>query len=520
MRIIAGSAVLALVLPMTAATVANAHPPNPGGRSGTSADSAYGFELLAHVNPGTGATGDVFAHRGIAYLASWVGQNCLGKGVRVYDLRDPRRPRHLSTFADASDPRFRGSWTEKVIVQRVHTRAFHGDLAVVSFQNCAEPPKTGFVGFGLYDVSRPAKPRLLSLYAAPKTNGSHEIWLGSRGGRAYVYTAIIRSELTTSPDYDPVTKRATKPGRADFRIVDVSRPTHPRDVGEWGAWRKLGVAPFADGKSNFVHSVRVDDQLHRAYLSYWDLGTVILDIRNPARPRYLGRTPAVQKSAHSSYLARGGRLLIETHETLGGLPRLWNIANPARPWLVSTFTLPGAAETSVHDPKVRGNTLYFSWYNFGVVAVDMSDPTHPHKVAQWIPNTPYINPDYFCEEACADVWGVFLHNGLVLASDLNSGLYVLRHRPTLLPIAATADPAPTAPSIALAVLVLTTAWVLLRLRAAGRSVRSGSARSSRTRSARSGSTPPDRAPVPAPAAGPPSGRWHPPGRGRPAAWSR
>ena len=51
-----------------------------------------------------------------------------------------------------------------------------------------------------------------------------------------------------------------------------------------------------------------DDAAKRAYLSNWDLGTVILDITKPKRPRYLGRTRLQvgepQGDAHSAALGK------------------------------------------------------------------------------------------------------------------------------------------------------------------------------------------------------------------------
>jgi hypothetical protein len=279
-----------------------------------------------------------------------------------------------------------------------------------------------FRGFALYDVTNPAHPRALSRYAAPGTRGSHEIYLGTHAGRAYVYTAIIRSEVTTGPGFDPVTFTATAPGRADFRIVDVSNPRRPTDVGEWGAWRQLGVVP---GHNIFTHSVIVDDRLTRAYLSYWNLGTVILDISRPDRPRYLGRTVPTQGNAHSAALAEGGRVLIETHETDAGLPVLYDISNPAQPRQLATFAVAGSDLTTVHDPKVRGDTAYFSWYDLGIVVADISHPDQPRLRAQFVSDDPTPNPDFCPDVACPFTWGVFVLGRYVLASDMNSGLYVL-----------------------------------------------------------------------------------------------
>ena len=107
------SAVL-LAVAVTLAGVAGAHPDEDGAlgfhdhlellATSPPAPSASSrkVEVLSHVYPGPGTNADVYAHEGYAYLASWVGRGCLSKGVRVYDLSDPRNPVHVSTFADAA----------------------------------------------------------------------------------------------------------------------------------------------------------------------------------------------------------------------------------------------------------------------------------------------------------------------------------------------------------------------------------------------------------------------------------
>jgi hypothetical protein len=352
--------------------------------------------------------------------------------VRVYDVRRPSRPRLVGTFG-----RIRGTWTEKTIVARVTTTAFRGDLAVTSVQGCTP---SAFRGFVLADVTRPGRPRELARVRTDP-RGSHEIWLAARGSKAYVYTAIIASEVSSS--------RGGRPGAADFRNFDVSRPETPRQVGSWGAWRELGIVPFGAGASrvdgNFVHSVITDAAATRAYLSYWDLGTVILDISDPAAPRYLGRTPPAQ-NAHSAWVGRGG-LLVETHEETGGVPTLYDASDPRAPRRVGELRLPPALlarglrwrgagpvsglalEDSVHDAKVVGTTGFFSWYAQGVVAADLSDPAAPRVLARFLPRPAADRERLICPgRPCAAVWGVDVEGDLVAASDLVSGLWLLRLR--------------------------------------------------------------------------------------------
>lgn len=381
---------------------------------------AHRIRPLGHANPGGGYTGDVFVHRGFAYLSSWHGTNCPAQGVRVYDMSKPSRPRHVATFADGSNLAVRGTWTEKTIVQHASTPSFTGELAAVSFQNC--PTTNSYRGFGLYDVTNPRAPKELSLVRTDP-GGSHEIWLQTVRHRAYVYTAIPLAEF---PGHPP------SPG---FRIFDATDPRHPTEIGSW-------IAPSSLRGSKqgvFVHSVRVNAAATRAYLSYWNLGTVILDISKPTQPRYLGRTHDPQGSAHSTAITPNGKVMIETHETNGGRPSFWDISNPSRPRLLSVFKPParlvkaaaahGAAgfTLGVHDPKILGKRAYFSWYGLGVLVADISNPRHPKFVAQFLPPSTRDPENEFCaKKSCTYTWGVYPTKTYVAAADMVGGLWTFR----------------------------------------------------------------------------------------------
>jgi hypothetical protein len=68
---------------------------------------------------------------------------------------------------------------------------------------------------------------------------------------------------------------------------------------------------------------------------------------------------------------------------------------------------------TVHDPKVHGNTLYLSHYAGGVRTVDISNPSHPVQIGKYVP-------------ADANIWGVYVDQNYVLASDMGTGLKVLQ----------------------------------------------------------------------------------------------
>jgi hypothetical protein len=401
------------ILVLAAAAVSSSH----GHASGL--DKAPRFHVLGHADPGGGYSGDVVGERHFAYLSSRKGKtDCPAQGVRVYDLANPRRPRHVSTFAALKD-----TWTEKTIVRRVKTAGFDGVLAVTSVQACAN----GFGGFALYDVTKPAHPRRLALVRT-EPRGSHEIWLAAARGHVWVYTAEATAEFAVAPD------------SFGFHIYDVSSPRTPVEVGGWSACRDLHeCSPLTGppGDNRFlVHSVITNAPATRAYLSYWNLGTVILDIADPAHPAYLGRTARGQGDAHSTWLGEGGRIMLETHETAHGRPVVWQIADPAHPVRLATVRLPaalqpggdssGALADSVHDLKLLGRYAYFSWYGQGVALFDLKNPRKPRFLTRFRPPPERDDHSLLCPGgSCTAVWGVFPTRKYVLASDLNSGLWVL-----------------------------------------------------------------------------------------------
>jgi hypothetical protein len=125
------------------------------------------------------------------------------------------------------------------------------------------------------------------------------------------------------------------------------------------------------------------------------------------------------------------------YRDFGGV-RLWDVSDPARPRDLSTFRTPrslvdranGPSESgrfSAHNPVVVGDLLFVAWFSDGIRVVDIRDPAAPREVAVWIPDggeSPRAVRSYL--GGGPQVWGVAVAGDLVVASDINSGLYVLR----------------------------------------------------------------------------------------------
>ncbi|NJP36889.1 LVIVD repeat-containing protein [Alkalicoccus luteus] len=387
-------------------------------------------EQIAEIDGVQNNTADVYAHQGFAYLGTHTANGANG-GVRIFDLQDPTNPEEIGQIA-ADIPY---TWQEKVIVKRVNTPDFKGDLAVVSLQqtsrnNADRPDSVG--GALLYDVTDPYNPERLGFYELDRAiTGTHELYLTTQGNQALM--------LLSNPYADFYTNGAEK----DFQIIDVSNPAEPEKLWEFDPRMLPEVdesfngyhwdAPDGHTRPVFNHSVITDNNGQYAYVSMWDLGTVIFDIRNPEEPEYLGRTEYAddQKgAAHSAAVARGGNILIETREIANphgegfedayGYTRIFDISDKSNPELLSEFTteltfdfIGTTFANTVHDPKVHGNTLYLSYYAGGVIAVDITNPSEPEEIARYTPDE-------------SNVWGVFVDRNYVLASDMGQGLKVLQ----------------------------------------------------------------------------------------------
>jgi hypothetical protein len=111
-----------------------------------------------------------------------------------------------------------------------------------------------------------------------------------------------------------------------------------------------------------------------------------------------------------------------------GFLRIFDISDPANPVELSNFATPNtfneAVATegtwSVHNPEVVGNTVYASWYSDGVRIIDISRPKAPREIGFW------TGAGAPADAPAVNIWSVVPHNGLLLASDRNYGLYILQ----------------------------------------------------------------------------------------------
>lgn len=371
---------------------------------------------------------DVWALGDYAYLGGFGG----GTTVRVVDISDASDPRVVAELASAGVD----CSPQDVKADTVNTRHFTGDLLVVGNDGCD-------TGLQLWDVGDPTDPVLLS-ESGP--GFVHNTYVFQQGNRAYVLLAVPFAEV-----FD---------GFGDFVVMDISDPTNPQMIADWGAGKDGGLAfgsPFFAGIPGLppgsdctpppgtpelcrgesfpgvlLHDVWADGRGKTAYLSYWDAGLILLDISDPSNPQMLGRgdePPTFgndEGNGHVAVPAQGGNLVLVGDEDFApgpwGFLRVFDTSDPTHPFQVGAYATAGSLSSdpdpaTMHNIIVKGSRAYLSWYFEGIRVVDFSQPSTPREIAAFVADPAETSPGLF--------WGVYVHQDKILGSDLSGGLFIL-----------------------------------------------------------------------------------------------
>jgi hypothetical protein len=371
----------------------------------------------------------------------------------VIDVSDPANPTQVGALQNPE-----GTSAEDVVVYTAQYGTLAGhDIAAAGIQWCGggRHDPDAIHGLMLWDVSDPTQPEELGFYdSGCCTRGVHEFEVESRPdlGRTFAY-ATVPAGSYEDPENENGLRDAA--GKGDFRLIDITDPADPVEVSTWklqqagGPFDELGCDP--DG--NYGHGAEPSEDGKLVFLSYWDSGYIRLDLTDPAHPLYAGRAafPAdADGDAHSSQYDEDRHLLFSADEDFCkssgaatekgfGYMRVWDFTNPQAVRQIGSFRTPrslgtddqAAGDYVIHNNFLVGSTLYQSWYSDGVQVVDVSDPRNPRRVAYFVPpatENPVKPSQRGTLTNTTQVWGVVVDpdTGLVYASDMNSGLWILR----------------------------------------------------------------------------------------------
>jgi hypothetical protein len=229
---------------------------------------------------------------------------CVTVPVKVVDLADPTRPRVASTI-----PVPEGQTARDVSALHVSTPAFTGDLLAIAFSTCKYDRRTYFErrisnpgsfahrGVVYYDITDPDRPRTLSRYFADSENFDPTAPPCGPDAEGNCAKDLFSVELKRLRDGRIMSLTTTPQGVAnntasgDLRLVDVTDPAKPVQVGNWPPFGEAIPQASVNGchPRNGGRSARFTPDGSRILLPYLDGGVYILDANNLSRPAVVGQ---------------------------------------------------------------------------------------------------------------------------------------------------------------------------------------------------------------------------------------
>ncbi len=187
----------------------------------------------------------------------------------------------------------------------------------------------------------------------------------------------------------------------------------------------------------YIHDAFVRNDT--AYCSHGNNGYYIYDFSDAENPVELGNITSYPQSGynHSSWLSDRDDAVIfaDENKNLGikymDVSDLNSLQVLPSQIFKSTLEAPVATNSIGHNPFIKGDFVFISYYHDGIQVYDISDPNNITNVAYY--DTYPINNNYSGSNGC---WGAYpyLPSGIILGSDLSYGLYVLELAPALLPV--------------------------------------------------------------------------------------
>ena len=290
-------------------------------------------------------------------------------------------------------------------------------------------------GTSIFDLSNPALPTEIFF-----EQGMNSIWrdIKTYGDYAYVtteaYNGLLIIDMTPLPDSSNLnTYYYTGPSNAPWQkahnlfiddrgyayifganrgvkgciILDLNQdPTQPVEVADINNW--------------YVHDGMVKgDTLYLANVS--DGFFTIWDVSVPSNPVMIGQHGTLGAFCHNAWVSDDGDYLYTTDEITDGYIGEYDISDLNNISLTDQIQAEPGQGVIPHNTHFLNDYLITSYYTSGVVVQDVSRKGNMVEVGSFDTSPNFTGNGFY---GC---WGVYpwLPSGLIIASDIEEGLYVL-----------------------------------------------------------------------------------------------
>lgn len=214
----------------------------------------------------------------------------------------------------------------------------------------------------IYDISNPKAPTEIAQYVELGEGAPTSIWQVS--------------EVELSPHRDRLYLVNDSPPTLELRVIDVSEPTSPQELGRH--------AMLADSFGTHVALV-VDGQARREtiYASQEGVGLQILDTDDPTRISELGRWEADRflSTGGAPFTVDGAQYYALADARYDGGLVILDISDPAAPMVVGRYRTRDGLVAG--DVKVIDTTAYVAYHLDGLRVVELAQPAAPVEVAHY-----------------------------------------------------------------------------------------------------------------------------------------
>lgn len=233
---------------------------------------------------------------------------------------------------------------------------------------------------------------------------AHNVYIDEQHARMYIVGARMASQ------------------HIDLLIYDLSDPAVP------------ALLYNGDMAGEYIHDMYVRDNI--GYASHGGNGYFAYDFTDPNNIVTLGSIDTNYGYNHSSWLTTDGQYAFVCFETRGRELKVFEIIRIDNDGdgvydeyeFIDQLTFhdplePNTTNIIAHNPFIKGDSLYVSYYEDGLQIFDISNPLEPKKASYL--DTYLSNNDSDLYGGFNGAWGTypFHSSGCILVSDIQTGLY-------------------------------------------------------------------------------------------------
>jgi hypothetical protein len=429
------------------------------------------------------ARGLTFINSDLAFKDKHVYQGNFS-GFMIWDVSDPAKPKVVSVVScvtSQGDPSIYGN----LLFISAEGGANRNDCA----KGGVRDPKDHMAGVRIYDVSDPARPRLVKNVQTCKGSHTHTIVPHPRN-KDVIYIYVSGSQAARPDSVLPGCRNGTDPAdvtnslfRLDVIKVELKRPERAEVVTGARIFTGLDPAPRAASRQRPAargdstrpapmptgprncHDVTAYPAMKLLAGACGSYG-LLVDISNPEKPvRLDARTDTNFSLWHTAVFSNDGKKVVFTDEWGGGTSPMCQAnsmmemggntiltVDRAKKYKQHAYFKIPAVQTAQENcvshnggliPVPGRDIMVQGWYQGGVSVMEFTDPDHPQELAYFdrgpidappgvdVPITaPAEGRGRGNRGTTGGSWGAYYWNGMIYSSELDRGFDILELEPS------------------------------------------------------------------------------------------